>query len=273
MESLEEFVSTAASHQNFWMKYSLVRDGANISTLLKNIRGAKHTIIAIETVKGDVFGSFTSSPWRMTGHSTSHFGSGEAFVWRMRQNRMDIHNTCQNPTNPKCSKKRDPDAFTNSLLEQVQMESEIEVFPWSGLNNVVQICKPGKIAVGGGSSNVEGGTQNHGSFMSDFNGIANKNIGEDSNQYNNHQKEGDQYGFAFAIDSDLQYGTSSLCATFNSPGLTQRAGQKNKLVDDETFEIANLECWAFTPFDSEEEAQEHLLHRIFLEDNTYNNSS
>jgi hypothetical protein len=63
MESLSNFLPYSLTHQNFWMKYSLVRDGASLFTLLQNVRASKHTLIALETTGGDVFGAFTSTPW------------------------------------------------------------------------------------------------------------------------------------------------------------------------------------------------------------------
>ena len=63
MESLHHFLPYSVSEQNFFMKYSLIRDGASFFTLLQNVRGSQHTVIAIETTYGEVFGSFSSSQW------------------------------------------------------------------------------------------------------------------------------------------------------------------------------------------------------------------
>ena len=78
MESLQNFFPYSISEDNFWLKYSLLRDGASMHTLLQHSRGAKYTIIALETVDGEVFGSFTADPWRK---DWNYFGSGEAFLW------------------------------------------------------------------------------------------------------------------------------------------------------------------------------------------------
>ena len=86
MESLQAFLPNTVSQQNFWLKYSLLRDGASYYKLLQNIRGACNTIIAVgkvtfiyldifrlntkimlsvlETTRGRVFGSYTTKPWR-----------------------------------------------------------------------------------------------------------------------------------------------------------------------------------------------------------------
>jgi hypothetical protein len=38
---------------------------------------------------------------------------------------------------------------TKSIIEQAQMESEIEVYPYTGANDHIQLCLHDKIAVGG----------------------------------------------------------------------------------------------------------------------------
>lgn len=126
MEALLHAVPKSLSEENFWLKFSLVRDGASFETLLRYARAAKHTILAIETTNGDVFGSFTSDIWR-TNHG--YFGSGEAFLWKVRQSRMT---PC------------------HSLREQAKMESDVLVYPYSGFNNYVQLCHHDRIALGGG---------------------------------------------------------------------------------------------------------------------------
>ena len=63
MESLLHFLPYSVSEQNYFMKYSLIRDGASFISLLQHIRGSTHTLLALETTDGEVFGSFTSSPW------------------------------------------------------------------------------------------------------------------------------------------------------------------------------------------------------------------
>ena len=127
MESLQSFLPIVISEQNFWMRYSLLRDGASLDTLLKNIRGATYTILALETTGGEVFGAFTSSPW---SKQVGFFGNGEAFLWKMRQSRAIL---------------------TNSIIDQAKLESEIDVYLWNGNNYCVQQCTSTTISIGGGS--------------------------------------------------------------------------------------------------------------------------
>jgi len=63
MESLYHFLPYSVSEANYFMKYSLIRDGASFVSLLQHIRGSRHTLLALETTDGEVFGSFTSSTW------------------------------------------------------------------------------------------------------------------------------------------------------------------------------------------------------------------
>jgi hypothetical protein len=64
MESLLNFVPERIANDNYWLKFSLIRDGASLDILKKYCRAARYTILAIETTNGEVFGSFTSAPWR-----------------------------------------------------------------------------------------------------------------------------------------------------------------------------------------------------------------
>jgi hypothetical protein len=130
MDGLRAFLPFAVQHDNFWLKYSLARgDGASFYTLLDKIRNSARTFIAIETDQGEVFGSFTSSPWRV--HPDKYYGSAEAFLWRLKKSR-----------------------FTHcaSVEERVQLECDVEVFEWSGENRNIQCWTgmKGKIIVGGG---------------------------------------------------------------------------------------------------------------------------
>merc|ERR1711935_1102520 len=126
MESLQAFLPPTKSGENFFMKYSMIRDGASLQTLLMRARGIQHSILAVETIDGEVFGSFTGQAWRK---SWNYFGTGESFLWRMRHSRLEP---------------------TNGILDQAQKESEIDVFPYTGDNDFIQLCTHDRIAVGGG---------------------------------------------------------------------------------------------------------------------------
>ena len=213
MDSLLNFVPESLADQNFWLRFSLVRDGANLEILKRYVRAAPNTILAIETTNGDVFGSFTSSPWHQ---NPTYFGSGVAFLWKMRYNRMT---PC------------------HSLFEQAHLESEIDIFFYSGLNDYVQLCTSDKIAVGGGELDTTGKEEH----------------GNDAAQYV-YLEEGEHYGFGIAVADDLLHGTSSPCATFRNPCLVNHSSR------GEVFEIVNLEVWSFTPCDTVDAADESRTH-------------
>lgn len=125
MDALMNFLPDNLLGQNFWLRFSLVRDGANLDTLKRYVRASTHTLIAIETPEGEVFGSYTSSPWKRT---YGFFGSAPAFVWKMRHSR-------QTPC--------------HSLFDQAHLESEIDIFMADGENDHIQLCRHNAIAVGG----------------------------------------------------------------------------------------------------------------------------
>jgi len=180
MESLTNFVPESLSAENWWLKYSLVRDGASLETMQNYAKASQYTILAIQTTKGDVFGSFNTAPWHV---ARGYFGSGESFVWKMRNNRFQP-----------CS----------SLYEQAHMESVVDVYPNSGLNSSYQFCTGDFLGVGSGEiEDIE----------------TNKLRNEFSEQiFTNEQRL--ELGFAFALHDDLQQGTSSPSGTYCNPKLT-----------------------------------------------------
>ena len=131
MDALSNFVPTEIRGENFWMRYSLTRDGASIETLKQYVRAATYTIMAIETRNGEVFGSFTSHPWR---NNYGFFGNTPAFVWKMRHSRRS-----------KCA----------SLFDQAQLESEIDVFMATSKDRYIQMCRHDALAVGGDDGAIQ----------------------------------------------------------------------------------------------------------------------
>jgi TLD len=234
MESLQSFFPTAKIHDNFWLKYSLVRDGASLHTLMQHARGAKYSILALETSDGEVFGAFTSEPWRKTWN---YFGNGESFLWRMRNSRKT-----------QCY----------SIIDQAQMESEIDVFPYTGANQCIQLCTHNKIAVGGGLP--EHPLQEE---KRDDNDIHHSGTNED--QTGDIQEH--EFGYGLELQHDLFHGTSSPCVTFGSPSLSKLH------KDGSAFEIINVELWGLTPCISEVEAEKLELGKLFLEQPSFNNGT
>lgn len=120
--------STAATSPfNFWLKYSLVRDGASLWTFLRQVRASTLCFLAIETDKGHVFGAFTSQPWRL---SKGWYGSKDTFLWKMRRSRLETTG--------------------KSIVDQICQESEIQVYPYRTGNAAVQYCSKKCLMLGQG---------------------------------------------------------------------------------------------------------------------------
>ena len=145
MNALHKHLPTSCSHNNFWLKYSLIRDGASILALEPRIAVSKNTIVAIETLKGDVFGCFMSNPWRKTN---KYEMGGESFLWRMKHRRVAL------PDNA----IQDEEA----LNEVARKEGEIEIFRWTGENDDCQLFSNMRIAAGSGM--VPGAHGDHDGF-------------------------------------------------------------------------------------------------------------
>jgi len=60
MHELQKHLPQSCERSNFWLKYSSIRDGTNSYSLEVKSGLARYTVMAIETLKGDVFGCFMS---------------------------------------------------------------------------------------------------------------------------------------------------------------------------------------------------------------------
>mmetsp|Transcript_13637 Transcript_13637/g.29678 ORF Transcript_13637/g.29678 Transcript_13637/m.29678 type:complete len:587 (+) Transcript_13637:263-2023(+) len=229
MDSLLNFVPDHLAYSNFWLKFSLTRDGASLDALKRYCRAATHTVLAIETTNGEVFGSFTSTPWRLNNR---YFGTGESFLWRMRHSRSTpVH----------------------SLFEQAQLESEIDIFPYNGSNDYIQLCTSDKLALGGGATVLK---KEESSIQEDEPLDAPAVFLEDS-----------IYGFGLALDENLLHGTTSPSATFGNSNLVNSSGS------GETFDVMNLEVWGFTSAQTEKYAEKSEMSMFFVRESISNLSS
>jgi len=230
MESLLEFVPETLSDYHFWIKYSMVRDGYNLYTFLRHVRTSVRTILAIETTDGQVFGAFTSQPWRLvpglfkqkTGTGTaetdsqnfndtsilalsysneeSFYGSKDTFLWKMRQSRFESQALVRSAT----------------VEQAILMESELAVYPFTGRNNCVQHCSTGD-------------------------GIG---LGENA--------------AAIRLDPSLRSGSTAASETFGNPCLLD-----SKSETPVSFQVANLEVWTLTPHDTVKQAEQAELSSFF----------
>lgn len=206
------------THFNSHTFFNVSLQGASIASLLHSVRGSARTLLAIETMEGDVFGSFTSSPWRA---NAVFYGTGEAFVWRLRQSRLTPCRTVD---------------------EQIALERNVQVYPWSGKNRNVQCVQHRQhLAVGGGFPDDDDDTNN------DCGCTAAAAAAEKKNDF----------GFAFALTNDLSRGTSGPCVTFGNP---------TSLTPKDVFTVLNVEVWTLSPVDDLEQAEKIELSRQFVFD-------
>jgi len=203
MEALRGFMPMKVMNHNFWLRFSLARDGASFATLLASVRASTFTMIGVETDHGEVFGSFTGRSWRI---GSKWYGSSEAFLWRLKQKRY---------TSPSNSRKPN-------------FEREIEVYPWTENDDLIQYCTGKTIAVGGGEW-----------------------------QHNTCPYRNSGQGIGLVIDGDLAGGETNSCATFANPQLARHASSSNEFV------ISNLEVWSLTPCTNVEDATKMEMREFF----------
>lgn len=137
MQALHKQLPMSCAESNFWLKYSLVRDGASFEVFEAKIAMSKNTILAIETLEGDVFGCFMAKPWTRTN---KYEMSGESFLWRMKHQR----------STPKTGEGQGALKNDETLDEIAERESDVEIFRWTGENDLCQLFSNNRIAAGGG---------------------------------------------------------------------------------------------------------------------------
>jgi hypothetical protein len=137
-----------------------------------------------------------------------------------------------------------------SILDQAKLESELDVFYWTGRNDLVQLCTHDMIAVGGGTFHSPDAELR--SSLSD----EERDLPPPQNEV---FTKADKGGFGLAIDAELLRGTSSPCATFNSPPLSKAH------ANGSPFEIINLEVWTLTPCNNVADAETLEMKKLFLE--------
>ena len=116
------------------------------------------------------------------------------------------------------------------------------MFAFSNENDMTQACKHDFIAVGGGT-------------ISDASTLPDVNLDEAASNV--------EAGFAIALDEELLNGTTSPCATFLSPCLTNASSPTG-----EVFEVVSTEACTFAPCTTEEQAEWNELSKMLREGNT-----
>lgn len=133
MEALQQHLPYSKQGEGFWLKYSMVRDGASLYTVLETTKRSSYTVLAVETLDGEVFGAFTAQPWHITW---TYYGTPESFLWRLKKRRKG---------NPK------RDVLSQQDKNGDDEDTGIEIFRFAGNNQNIQLCNIDRLAVGGGS--------------------------------------------------------------------------------------------------------------------------
>jgi hypothetical protein len=127
MQALQDSLPYSQRGESFWLKYSMVRDGASLTTLLRQVRASANTLLARETIDGQVFGAYCCCPWNIQPH---FYGTGSSFLWRMNHSRMEM---------------------ADSVWEQAKRETDLDIFPSRDQNPLVQLCQTQRLCVGSGT--------------------------------------------------------------------------------------------------------------------------
>lgn len=134
---------------SFWLQYSLIRDGASLDSLFGMLRRDKnntgdhvHSVLAIETVEGEVFGAFLTQTWRRSNQRT-WYGGGQSFLWTTARSKDGIHESNENENN--------------------ENESSLRVFKYSFADTCVQLCDKDRLLIGGGDA-MAAASYNHGRY-------------------------------------------------------------------------------------------------------------
>lgn len=124
LESLLCFLPEELSRGKVWLNYSLLRDGASLQTLMQHVGSSSTNLMILQTLNGDVFGCYTSSPWKL---ESGYYGSGSSFVWRMKHKRSTSYSVG---------------------VETLKSEEKLQVFPNSNADLSVQFCSGDKLGIG-----------------------------------------------------------------------------------------------------------------------------
>lgn len=204
--------------------YSLVRDGDSFERMLDLVHGHSQTLLIIRasggSLKNEVFGGFTSSPWEKQRHH--HHGSHS----------VNSSSCCQSSV------------ASDSTIGTSYTSNSTGGFFGSGLSSLFQLVPSSKVTGVGSNS---GGTQQQQYHHSDINVFkwTGKNDMVQVVDHDNHLiamggggKEG---GFGLCIEDDFTRGSTNECDTFKNKRLT--------LDQREFFDILDVEIWGFLPWD------------------------
>ena len=138
MVALQRHLPIAKQGESFWLQYSMIRDGASIETLLDKVQDHPYSVLAIETMDGEIFGAFCGQPWKI---SHDYYGSRQTFLWRFQRSVGE-----QGVPLNESSSSLSTDSFGST-----DAEDGLDVFKFAFANENIQLCENGRIVIGGGT--------------------------------------------------------------------------------------------------------------------------
>jgi len=274
MAQLQEHLPISKRGESFWLQYSLVQDGASIPLLLSKLRGFDSTVLAIETMDGEVFGAYCTQAWTV---APDWYGNGEGFLWRLRQSRKTIPRCASSSlandgatvsvstvgTATSSSRRR---SSTTREDEQREVETTTN---GEHCENDSDNSSQSLLCSSNQDDDVDDDEREQLEvFKFDF---QNQNVQQCHNDRimigGGTRGSDPKWGYGISLDRDLLTGSTSPCLTYASPSLSGTHS------DGSIFEVRNLEVWALTPCVSVEEAERSQdRKRMLLSQGHHNNA-
>jgi len=202
----------SALRQNKWERcFAIGRDGDSMITLLDRCTPYTHTVLVVQTTKGDVLGGYATECWnedstqlQRNNHNKGkkkrrcYYGTGQSFLFG--SNPDNTSGTVATRNN--VSSDGDDVADGKQLQEPASPSKPLSFYRWTGDNDYCQICCPdrNRVAMGG---------------------------------------DGD---FGFVVQDYFSGGWTGRCRTYENPPLVPTNGG-----DDGRFEVAALEVYGIVP--------------------------
>lgn len=136
---LEMSLPITAQGYKWKLLFNSVQHGFSIGTFYAKVEREKRTLLVVQTLRGEVFGGFTSTDWTCqemgikNTRKNIYFGNGESFLYAFKKQKSATESAEENQ-----STSDEPD------------NGGFEVYPWTARNNLVMLANDEHIALGGG---------------------------------------------------------------------------------------------------------------------------
>jgi len=127
---MEEGLPSYKKGYNWIMLFSSFRHGANYIPFYEKLKFEESTYVIIETMSGEIFGGFASTPWHES--KGQYYGTGECFLFKLNQ--------CEEPSNE----------FAPGSDRMLPNFKSLSKYMWTGMNTFFQIGSVDGFGLGGG---------------------------------------------------------------------------------------------------------------------------